>query len=448
LTPPTDWTPGLIVLCAALSLGIGLVLRSRRGAALPAPESTRRDELLRQKEALYGLLREHESARGVGAADWAAERDRLELDAARVLRALDALGDPAAVGAARPPSFGTRNPQLVGALWGGGAVLFLGALALTLQEFSAPRPEGGTMTGNASPGGSGSGSGGGAAAGPQQAISPAQEAEIVALTAKVDAAPADVAARNALGHALLQAGKLMDSYQQAEAVVKVNPDDAESRTHQAIALIAIGESDKATKMLDRVLEVAPDFGEALAYRGAIHFQNAEGPQAIAMFERALVAAPEFEDAITPVLAAARAGKFPSKAAPGAVSDGPVASAPARVTGPTPDDIGGTVAIDAALAATVKPGDILFLSARPPGVTRGPPTWVKRVPVTSFPLTFTLGPADDMVGVPVPAELVVTARIDRDGNPVTKTADDLEGKSETLKPGTKGVVITLAAAAVP
>ena len=444
MTPPTDWTPGLIVLSLSLSLGIGLVLRSRRGAALPAPETTRRDELLRQKEALYGLLQEHEVARGAGAADWAAERDRLELDAARVLRALDALADPAVGGAVRAPSFGARNPKLVGALWGGGAVLFLGALALTLQEFSAPRPEGGTMTGNASPGGSG----GGAAAGPQQAISPAQEAEIVALTAKVAAAPADVAARNALGHALLQAGKLMDSYQQAEAVVKVNPDDAESRTHQAIALIAIGESDKATKMLDRVLEVAPDFGEALAYRGAIHFQNAEGPQAIAMFERALVAAPEFEDAITPVLAAARAGTFPSKAAPSAVSDGPVASAPARVTGPTPEDIGGTVSIDPAVATTVKPGDIVFLSARPPGETRGPPTWVKRVPVTSFPFTFTLGPADDMVGVPVPAEIVITARIDRDGNAATKSADDLVGKSDTLKPGATGVVITLAAAAVP
>jgi hypothetical protein len=38
-----------------------------------------------------------------------------------------------------------------------------------------------------------------------------------------------------------------------------------------------------------------------------------------MFERALVAAPEFADAITPVLAAARAGKFPSKAPPGAAA---------------------------------------------------------------------------------------------------------------------------------
>jgi len=442
LTPPTDWTPGIIVLSAALSLGIGLVLRSRRGAALPAPETTRRDELLRQKEALYGLLREHEAARGAAAADWAAERDRLELDAARVLRELDALADPAVAGAARAPSFGARNPKLVGALWGGGAVLFLGALALTLQEFSAPRQEGATMTGNASPGGSG---GGGSPGGGAQPISPAQQAEIAALTAKVEAAPADVAARNALGHALLQAGKLMDSYQQAEAVVKIAPDDAESRTHQAIALLAIGESDKATAMLDRVLQVAPDFGEALAYRGALHFQNAEGEQAIAMFERALVAAPEFADAITPVLAAARAGKFPSKAPPGAAAEAPAA---ARVTGPTPDDIGGTVSIDPAVAATVKPGDILFLSARPPGQTRGPPTWVKRVPITSFPFTFTLGPADDMVGVPVPAEIVVLARIDRDGNPVTKSADDLEGRSDTLKPGATGVVITLAAAGAP
>ncbi len=451
MNTPTNWAPGLIVLLVALAVGIFVVLRSRRGAALPAPERTRREELERQKDAKYALLREHNAARGDSGAEWVAERDRLELEAARVLRDLDAIGDPAAVpNAAAPDTFGARNPRLVGALWGGGVVLFLGGLALTLQEFAAPRPEGATMTGNAVGGDDG--------AAASAALSPAQEAHLATLRAAVEAAPTDVVALNAYGHALLHAGKLMDSYQQAEAVVALAPDDPESRTHQAIVLIAIGDAATSAKALDRVIEGAPGFGEALAYRGALHFQAGERDQAIALLERAIAADPRLAESVGPLIDAARAGEGPMVASgsPGGATASASAGSPggagpmsggAAPTGPSPDDITGTIALDGGVAGRFRPGDTLFLSARPPGVTRGPPTWVTRVPVEAFPWSFTLGPANAMIaGVPTPGELVVTARLDldRDGNAMTKSPDDLEGKSAALRPGTTGVTITLAA----
>lgn len=454
MTPPTDWTPGVIVLVAALLVGAAVVAWSRRGASLPAPERTRRDELERQKDALYGLLREHNAARTAASGpEWAAERDRLELEAARVLRDLDALGEAAPAPVAPVATgFRARNPGLVGAMWGGGAVLFLAGLAFTLQEFAAPRPEGGTMTGNNNPGGSG-GAGGSAES---ASLSPAQEAELARLKLAAEAAPADVAALNNFGHALLHAGKLMDSYQQAEAVVKISPEDPEARTHQAIVLIAIGDVAKAAAALDKVIAGAPTFGEALAYRGALHFQAGERDQALALLERAVTADPALAGSIRPLMEAARSGAGPMA---GAGASGPAAQSsqsgrpgPDASTGASPSagaapGVTGTLALDASVADKAKPGDTLFLSARAPGVTTGPPTWTKRVSVTTaFPTDFSLGPDDAMIkGIPTPDELVITARIDRDGNAMTKSPDDLVGKSAPLKPGATNVAITLAAA---
>jgi hypothetical protein len=119
---------------------------------------------------------------------------------------------------------------------------------------------------------------------------------------------------------------------------------------------------------------------------------------------------------------------------------------AASAGPSPSDVNGTLRIDASVAARAKPGDTLFLSARPPGVDRGPPTWVEKLAVGTFPMTFTIGPANAMLGGDPPPALVLTARIDADGNAMTHSPDDIEGKSATLAPGAKDVVVTLGAPA--
>lgn len=446
----TNWAPAVIVLLVALGAGVLVLLQSRRGASLPEPRRARHDELEQQREALYALLREHRALQGaVPEAEWAAERDRLELEAARVLRDLDLLAEAPAAAPARP-SLGQRNPKLVGALWGAGLMLFLGGLGLTLQEFTRPRAEGGSITGG---GGLTASTGGGMSGGGQSAaIPPEQQARIAQLKATVDAKPDDADARNALGHAYLHAGLLMEAFNEAEAVVALRPGDPEARTHQAIVRIAIGDVATAAGALDKVLATAPNFAEALAYRGALHFQAGEAESAVALFERAVASDPNLLPSVQPLVEAAKAGNLPSpSSAPGpsvqapgdaAAGAGPTAGAAA---GPSPDDITGTLALDPAVASKVQPGDIVFLSARPPGVEGGPPTWVARLPATVFPMTFTLGPANAMLGGPTPAELVLTARIDRDGNARTKGPDDLEGRSSTVKPGTKDVAITLAAA---
>jgi hypothetical protein len=66
--------------------------------------------------------------------------------------------------------------------------------------------------------------------------------------------------------------------------------------------------------------------------------------------------------------------------------------------------------------------VLFVIARSSG--GGPPLAVKRLPVGPFPLEFEIGPADVMMaGRPFAGPISLTARVDRDSNPLTRDPSD-------------------------
>ncbi|MFZ5482182.1 MAG: tetratricopeptide repeat protein [Myxococcota bacterium] len=403
----TDWTPGIVVAAASAAIGTLLALRSRRGPALPDEAATRRADLLRQKEAALALLREHDGAKAAWEADaWEAERRRLEHAAAGVLRELDA-----APATAPSPTVASRHPQLVGAAWGAGAVLLVGAIAMGLQEYSRPRE---VMEGQGE----------------------RVDAELDALRAAVAANPADLEAKNRLGHALINASQMMDAYKLSEEVVALDDDNAEARTHQAVVLLAIGDLEVAAKVLDRVLAGDPAFPEALGWRGAVHYQKGEMEPAVALWEKAIAADPALAASLQPLIQGAKqkplVGTFSTELAPAGPGDMPKAA--------TPQDVSGEIRGDASL---VKPGDTLMLFARPEGVDRGPPVWAQRRTIDTLPVRFTIGPADAPMGGATPEKLVLTARIDRDGNPMGRAEGEAEGKSAAFAPGATGVVVELA-----
>jgi hypothetical protein len=49
--------------------------------------------------------------------------------------------------------------------------------------------------------------------------------------------------------------------------------------------------------------------------------------------------------------------------------------------------------------------------------------VKRLPIGTFPVTVELSAADSMLGQPLPPKMRIEARIDSDGNPLTKDPKD-------------------------
>ena len=75
---------------------------------------------------------------------------------------------------------------------------------------------------------------------------------------------------------------------------------------------------------------------------------------------------------------------------------------------------------------------------------GPPVAVQRIPSPRFPLEFSIGSDDPMDRtVPFTGPVLLTARLDADGDATTRTAGDLEGATEgTHAPGERDVSLVI------
>lgn len=134
-------------------------------------------------------------------------------------------------------------------------------------------------------------------------------------------------------------------------------------------------------------------------------------------------------------------------APAAAPTPPAPPAPSAGTpgaaGPT---ITGTITLAPARKGDVTPNDVLYLSARriPDNPkARGSLIAVKRFSASSFPIEFTLGAGDMMFqNGPFEGELMLSARVDKDGDPMSRRKGDVFGTVDRVKVGTAGVAIVL------
>jgi len=99
-----------------------------------------------------------------------------------------------------------------------------------------------------------------------------------------------------------------------------------------------------------------------------------------------------------------------------------------------------------LAEGVRPasGSVLFVIARKRGVQGGPPLAVARIDNPRFPQPFELGP--DQVMIPslrFEGPVSITARLDADGNAMTREASDpVTASSQPADPGQTGLLLRL------
>lgn len=120
-------------------------------------------------------------------------------------------------------------------------------------------------------------------------------------------------------------------------------------------------------------------------------------------------------------------------APGSTRRGPDATANAS-------PISGVVRL-APAAGRVPDGGVVFLIARR---GPGPPVAVRRVADPSFPLRFSIGPEDRMIqGIPFEGPFEIEARLDLDGEAISRGPEDLSGRSAGgHQPGTSDVEIVI------
>lgn len=121
---------------------------------------------------------------------------------------------------------------------------------------------------------------------------------------------------------------------------------------------------------------------------------------------------------------------------------PPVEADARANLAKAEPIRGEVRVAEALRERLRPDAVLFIIARVG--TAGPPLAVKRIRSPRFPLQFSIGPDDRMIAtLPFQGALQLTARLDGDGDAISRDPGDLQGRADgTYPPGASNVTIVL------
>lgn len=377
-----------------------------------------------ERDGLYAALRELAFDHGAGKlsqADYEALRADYEVRAAAVLAALD----QSRLAPSRPPTSSPATPcpaavsraQRAGAprrrwrLVAGG--VFLAAFAVALGYFlgQSVRPRLGaqdTITGDFLTG-----------TGPEGIAPGSRE-------------PArDLAVLLRSGRAAYERQdwrEAIEAFKQALALDRENP---EAHTFLGLILLHAGHGEAALLAIERALAKDPTFPLALWAKGVALFEAKQDyAGAIQTWETLMAAglAPANADAVAQWIIAARQRLAAQPA------EAPQRPEPART-------ITGTVTLAPSLHTEPPSEGALFIIARRGD---GPPLAVKRIPNPTFPVTFSLGPEDRMLGgTPFAGEVTLLARLKRDGTAGPPGPGDLEGRVGTaVTVGQQGVDIVL------
>ncbi|MFQ5851217.1 MAG: cytochrome c-type biogenesis protein CcmH [Candidatus Binatia bacterium] len=214
----------------------------------------------------------------------------------------------------------------------------------------------------------------------------------------------------------------------------IDPNHPEAHSYMGLLLARAGHEDGALLAFDRALASNPDFPLALLgkgmvlYRGKGDFSGAR--QNLEKLVGLLPPGAQRDDIQKTIDELRSHQESPRKAEqPLAVSR----------------RIQGTISVDPKLEAEVDRGDVLFIIARAANSEGGAPLAVKRVDRPTFPLSYFLGPENTMVpGRPFSGRVNVSARLDKDGNPMTKEKGSLSGqyKRNPVGIGSKKVDIVI------
>lgn len=238
-----------------------------------------------------------------------------------------------------------------------------------------------------------------------------------------------------------------DAYEQ---LVKLVPAEAQVWANYAdVYAMAHGrtlQGPVVAGMLSKALELDPNNMSALALSGFAAMERADYAAAITHWQQLVVQFPagsaeaqNFEGSIQ------RARELLSQQPGGKQQLAQLAAKKPSVKAQsnTAAAVSGRVTLSPALLGKVNPDDTVFILAR---AAEGPkmPLAVLRKQVRDLPLEFAL---DDSMAMQPQLKLsgfdqvVVVARVSKSGTPMAQSGD-LEGKSATVKPGSKGLKISI------
>ena len=305
-----------------------------------------------------------------------------------------------------PPSTHLKHWQLVG----GGIFLMLFGLALGVMLTKSIRPragEGDTMTGDFLTG-----------------TTPANSEAGAAL---------------AEGKQAFERQEYPKAIEAFKKVLATDPNNPEAHSYMGFILMQAGHGDGALMAFEKALSQAPRFPMAMWGKGMVLYQEKKDfAGARAIFEQLLTMMPPGEERneVTKVLAEIpTAGGAPQPAPAAAVSS----------SASSGQSISGKITIDPKLKDKIDPQAALFIIARSGTGAGGPPLAVKKIDKPTFPLDYSLSQENVMMqGLPFSGKINITVRLDKDGNPITRTPGDMTGeyKKNPAEVGTKNADVVI------
>ena len=445
-----DWQSALAVLVVGLAAGGILWWRTRRAAAPPtATAALDQRDLAARRDALLQQLRElDDTASKRTPEQLARERYALELAAASVMRDLERQAPTAArAGRRGGPSAGAVAAvaapppgAMRGFLWGTATASAVGLLLFFVSRASTPREEGGSLTGTAGP-----------LSSSETAAAPAAGSD-------------DVEARLAQARDHLAQQDLMGVWKDTQFVLERQPGNPRALSYQALVRLAMGQADVAESMLKRAMASAPDLIDAHLHLAVVYARSGQKAQAETTLRAAMARFPEHRanleglmeelrrepaEGANPNAAGAHAGVGAPDDAPAGLAmetaDGRPGAAPkmgAASDAGMPARLSGIVEVDGSARGRIAGGGIVFVTVRAAGVTTGPPVAVKRFSAAALPGAFAITSADSMLGQELPERVRIEARLDPDGDPLTRAATDPSARLEDVKLGSTGLRLVL------
>jgi tetratricopeptide (TPR) repeat protein len=411
----TDWlSAGGMILSGLI---VGFMFWYGMKSRAPKPDVERLD-LEAKRDVLLQQLRELKETGGS-----VEEQRRLERETADVLRALDKRkAAPSKTAAAPTPVAAdvniaalTRAASIRGFIWGAASVAVLGGIAWFVTEKATPKTETASAPMASAP-----------QSQPQQSDPALQQIE-----AAVAKSPDDLEMRNQLAKAYLERENLMGVFEQTKYILARTPDDARALTYQALVRMSMGQRDPAAEMLRHAIKSDPQLLDAYVALAWDDIQRGKTAEAEAQIAEATRRHPEQKARLDDVLSKMK--EQAKNPAPATAAASTPAAAP--VSGPS-------VHVTLTLAgAAPSPNAVLFIIARAAGQTAGPPAAVKRIAGPTFPLDIDLSAADSMMGQPLPATVRIEARLDSDGDAMTKNPSDPHAVQDGV--ATNGTKVSLA-----
>lgn len=249
------------------------------------------------------------------------------------------------------------------------------------------------------------------------------------------------------GRAAFQSQQWGQAIEAFKGVLAIDPNQPEAHTYMGLILAEAGHTEGALMAFDRALAADSNFPLALWGKGMLLYRARQDlPQARATLEKLLSMTPAGADRDEIQKALADIAQTGSNEKGGQAGKKKMALSKAQVqAGPQGPKIQGTISIDPRLKGKADRRAVLFIIVRSADSPGGPPLAVKRIESPTFPYSYSIGPGDVMMqGLSLSGKVSISARLDKDGNPMTKEPGTLTGehKKNPVQVGSRKVDVVL------